>query len=79
MQIECEKNMVKKTLVCNPEIYEIPSTKSYNKSLWLIDTFGLWDTRGIEYNNKIKEDIQNLFDNPKINNLKAICLIFKAW
>jgi hypothetical protein len=61
-----------------PEIYKIPSTKTYPLSLRLIDSCGFWDTRGIEYNNKFIEDIKNIFDNLKIDNLKVIFLIFKA-
>ena len=82
MQLEYEIKYGKKNLGCSvtdkPEIYEIPSTETYPYPMRLIDTCGFGDTRGIEYDKKIIEDIKNLFDNSKIDNLKAICLIFKA-
>ena len=82
MQLEYEIKYGKKnkgsSITDKPEIYEISTTKAYPLSLRLIDTCGFGDTRGIEYDNKFIEDIKNLFDNSKIDNLKAICLIFKA-
>lgn len=61
-----------------PEIYEIAPTQKYNHPIRIIDTTGFGDTRGIEYDNKIIKDIANLIENSGIDNLKAICLIFKA-
>lgn len=61
-----------------PEIYEIAPNLLYNNPLRLIDTSGFGDTRGIEYDNKIMKDIYDLIENSKLDNLKAICLIFKA-
>ena len=82
MQSEYESKYGKKnygsSVTDKPEIYEIPSTETYPHSLKLIDTCGFGDTRGNEYDNKIIEDIKNLFDNSRIENLKAICLFFKA-
>ena len=81
-QLEYESKYGKKTAGCSvtdkPEIYEISSTKLYNNCIRLIDTTGFGDTRGIEYDNRIIKDIKNLLDNCDIDNLKAICLIFKA-
>jgi len=82
MQSEYESKYGKKnygsSVTDKPEIYEIPSTTTYPYSLRLIDTCGFGDTRGSEYDNKIIEDLKNLFDNSRIENLKAICLFFKA-
>ena len=44
----------------------------------LIDTAGFGDTRGPQYDEKITVDIQNLFNGSEIENLNAVCLIFKA-
>ena len=61
-----------------PEIYELYPTKLYNNPIRIIDTSGFGDTRGIGYDNKIIEDIRNLFENSNIDNITAICLFFKA-
>ena len=82
MQLEYEIKYGKKNLGCsvtyNLEIYEIPSTETYPYPTRIIDTCGFCDARGIDYDSKIIEDIKNLFVNSKIDNLNAICLIFKA-
>ena len=60
-----------------PEIYELYPTKLYNNPIRIIDTSGFGDTRGIGYDNKIIEDIRNLFENSNIDNITAICLFLK--
>ena len=81
LQLEYESKYDKKTLGSSvtdkSEIYDIPSNKLFNNNIRLIDTIGFGDTRGIEFDNKIAKDIKNLLDNYQIDNLKAICLIFK--
>lgn len=61
-----------------PEIYNIMSSKVYNNPIRIIDTAGFGDTRGKEYDEKITKDIQELFESSRIDNLNAICIIFKA-
>ena len=82
LQLEYESKYDKKTLGSSvtdkSEIYDIPSNKLFNNNIRLIDTIGFGDTRGIEFDNKIAKDIKNLLDNYQIDNLKAICLIFKG-
>ena len=82
LQLEYESKYDKKTLGSSvtdkSEIYDIPSNKLFNNNIRLIDTIGFGDTRGIEFDNKIAKDIKNLLDNYQIDNLKAICLVFKG-
>ena len=60
-----------------PAIYNVKPTNAFNNPIRLIDTAGFGDVRGEEYDKKITEDINNLFTN-EIENLHAICLLFKA-
>ena len=82
LQLEYESKYDKKTLGSSvtdkSEIYDIPSNKLFNNNIRLIDTIGFGDTRGIEFDNKIAKDIKNLLDKYQIDNLKAICLVFKG-
>ena len=60
-----------------PAIYNIKSTNTFNNPIRLIDTAGFGDVRGEKYDHKITEDINDLFTK-EIENLHAICLLFKA-
>jgi hypothetical protein len=62
----------------SPSIYNIEPTKLYNNPIRLIDTAGFGDNRDEWYDEKITKDIQKLFESSEIENLNAICLIFKA-
>ena len=62
----------------SPAIYNIEPSILFNSPIRLIDTAGFGDTRGKKYDEKITEDIQKLFQSSEIENLNAICLIFKA-
>ena len=77
-EIKYGKKQDGSSITDEPEIYEIAPTVLYNNSLKLIDTSGFGDTRGIEYDNKIVKEIYNFLNNSNINNLKSICLVFKA-
>ena len=44
----------------------------------MIDTPGFGDTRGETYDELIIDDIKNLFESSKIDNLHAICITFKG-
>ena len=70
-----------------PQVYNIQPTVLFNNSIRLIDTPGYGDTRGKEFDQKITEEIQKLFEGEnieesdnkdKIDKLNAICIIFKA-
>ena len=61
-----------------PVIYNIEATKVFNNPIRLIDTKGFGDLRGPRYDEKITKDIQNLFEGSEIENLNAVCLVFKA-
>ena len=61
-----------------PAIYNIEPSIVFNNPIRLIDTAGFGDTRGPQYDEKITQDIQTLFESSEIENLNAICLIFKA-
>jgi len=61
-----------------PAIYNIGPSIVFNNPIRLIDTAGFGDTRGPKYDEKITVDIQNLFNGSEIENLNAVCLIFKA-
>ena len=82
LQKEYEKKHGKKpdgsSVTDSPAIYNIEPTKSFNNPIRLIDTAGFGDTRGESYDEKITKDIQKLFESSEIENLNAICLIFKA-
>ena len=45
-----------------PEIYQVGPTKLFDNQLQIIDTTGFGDTRGIDYDSKIIEDIHNLLE-----------------
>jgi predicted GTPase len=62
----------------SPSIYNIEPTKLYNNPIRLIDTAGFGDNRDEWYDEKITKDIQKLFESSEIENLNAICLIFRA-
>ena len=82
LQEEYQKKHGKKPEGCSvtdePAIYNIEATKLFNNPIRLIDTAGSGDTRGPKYDEKITVVIQNLFEGSEIENLKAVCLIFKA-
>ena len=82
LQKEYEKNHGKKpdgsSVTDSPAIYNIEPTKSYNNPIRLIDTAGFGDNRDEWYDEKITKDIQKLFESSEIENLNAICLIFRA-
>ena len=59
-------------------IYNIEQTVLYKNPIRLIDTAGFGDTRGEVYDEQITKDIQKLFESSEIENLNAICLIFKT-
>lgn len=61
-----------------PAIYNIEASMLFKNPIRLIDTAGFGDTRGPKYDEKITEDIRNLFEGAEIENLNAVCLIFKA-
>ena len=50
----------------------------YKNPIKIIDTAGFDDTRGIEYDEKIENDIKKILENSKIEYLNAVCLIFKG-
>ena len=82
LQEEYQKIHGKKPEGCSvtdvPAIYNIGSSVVFNNPIRLIDTAGFGDTRGPQYDEKITVDIQNLFNGSEIENLNAVCLIFKA-
>jgi len=82
LQLEYEKKHGKKPKGCSvtdsPAIYNIESTMLYNNPIRLIDTAGFGDTRGESFDEQITKDIQKLFESSEIENLNAICMIFKA-
>ena len=59
-------------------IYNIEPNKLFNKPIRLIDTPGFGGTRGIRYNERIIEDIKNLFQSSEIESINTICFFFKA-
>ena len=64
-----------------PGVYNIEPTILYDNPIRIVDTAGYGDTRNDEnhrYDEKITKDIQTLFESSVIENLNAICLIFKA-
>ena len=81
-QEKYEKEFGKKGLGCSvtdiPSIYNIDSTDLFKRPIRIIDTAGFGDTRGEEYDEKIIRDILELFEKKDIQNLNAICIIFKA-
>ena len=60
-------------------IYNIEPNKLINKPIRLIDTQGFGDTRGYLYDKKIIENIKNIFQSPEIENINAICCVFKFY
>jgi len=82
LQEQYEKKHGKKPEGCSvtdePAIYNIQPTKLFNNAIRIIDTAGFGDTRGPKYDEKITVDIQTLFEGSEIENLNAVCLIFKA-
>lgn len=50
----------------------------FKNPIRLIDTAGFGDTRGPKYDERITIDIKNLFESSEIENLNAVCLIFKS-
>ena len=82
LQEEYEKKNGKKLEGCSvtdvPAIYNIEATNLFKNPIRLIDTAGFGDTRGPKYDEKITEDIRNLFEGSEIETLNAVCLIFKA-
>lgn len=82
LQEEYEKKHGKKLEGCSvtdvPAIYNIEASNLFKNPIRLIDTAGFGDTRGPEYDEKITEDIRNLFEGSEIETLNAVCLIFKA-
>lgn len=83
LQEEYEKKHGKKLERCSvtdvPAIYNIEASNLFKNPIRLIDTAGFWDTRGPKYDEKITEDIRNLFEGSEIETLNAVCLIFKAY
>ena len=61
-----------------PAIYNIEPSNLFNNPIRLIDTTGFSDTRNPKQDKTIIEDIKNLFEGSEIENVNAICLIFKA-
>ena len=82
LQAEYQKKYGKKEEGCSvtdsPAIYNIEPSLLFNNPIRLIDTAGFGDTRGPKFDEKITEDIQKLFESSEIENLNAVCLIFKA-
>jgi GTP-binding protein EngB required for normal cell division len=82
LQEQYEQKYGKKPDGCSvtdtPAIYNIEPSILFNNPIRLIDTAGFGDTRGPQYDEKITKDIQELFESSEIENLNAICLIFKA-
>ena len=72
-----EKKGTGDSVTDTPAIYNVKPNKVFNNPLMIIDTPGLGDSRGEEYDKKIIKDINDLFTN-KIENLNALCLVFKA-
>ena len=75
-----EKKTVGSSITDKPAIYNIKPTKVSKDPIRLIDTPGFprfGDIRGDKYDEKITDDIKELFTN-KIDYLNAVCLIFKA-
>ena len=64
-----------------PGVYNIEPTILFNNPIRIIDTAGYGDTRNTDtfnYDEKITQDINTLFESSTIENLNAVCLIFKA-
>ena len=55
-----------------PAIYNIEASMLFKNPIRLIDTAGFGDTRGAKYDEKITEDIKNLFEGSEIENLNAV-------
>ena len=66
------------SIIEKPTIYNIEPNKLFNKPIRLIDTPGFGGTRGIRYNERIIEDIKNLFQSSEIESINTICFFFKA-
>lgn len=82
LQKEYEKNYGKKpdgsSVTDKLTIYNIEGSMLYNNPIRLIDTPGFGDTRGENYDDKIIDNIKDLFESSEIDNLHAICIIFKG-
>ena len=64
-----------------PDIYNIIPNDEYSpyeNPIRIIDTAGFGDTRGKEYDEKIRDDIRKMFESSNIESLNAVCLIFKG-
>ena len=64
-----------------PGVYNIEPTILFNNPIRIVDTAGYGDTRNTDtfnYDEKITQDINTLFESSTIENLNAVCLIFKA-
>ena len=59
------------------DIYDVKCSIIYNNLIRLIDTKGFEDTRDESSDEIIIDDIKNLFEGSKIDNLHSICIIFK--
>jgi GTPase SAR1 family protein len=64
-----------------PAIYNIIPNDEYSpyeNPIRIIDTAGFGDTRGKEYDEKIRDDIRKMFETSNMESLNAVCLIFKG-
>ena len=65
MQLEYEIKYDKKNkgfiVTDKPEIYDIPPIETYAYPEWFIYTWTFGNAQAVEYENKIIEDIKNLF------------------
>ena len=59
-------------------IYNIQNIKLVNKKIRVIDTPGFGNSRGLIFDEKTEMDLGQLFKGEEINNIKAVCLFFKA-
>lgn len=82
LEVEYEKKHGKKPLgssITNEiSIYNMQNNKLVNKKIRVIDTPGLGNSRGFIYDEKTEVDLGHLFEGEEINNIKAVCLFFKA-
>ena len=72
-----EKKPSGSSVTDKPAIYNIKPTKVSKEPIRLINTAGFGDIRAEKYDEKIVDDIKELFTN-KIDYLNAVCVIFKA-
>lgn len=82
LQEEYQKKYGKKPEGCSVtddiSIYNIQNIKLFDEKIRVIDTPGFGNSRGLKFDEKTEMDLEQLFKGDEINNIKAVCLFFKA-